>query len=120
METDGLFLLSEYCLGTDSVSFNYVDSLNNDWQDSEIRQVCIEFCETNFSENERSAILSTSKDDSEYTIQTQSMGEPGSNITFAARENILKDDYVFLLSVEEANNADYGFIDDAARKAFLV
>lgn len=122
-EGDGLFLLSEVLLGTGElggICFNPEGGdFDNKWQNSNAQAWCKDFAgiEGNsvadaFSELELGAIMGTTKSDKEYS--SKSTQNP---ITFDGSADILKDEKVFFLSVEEAENTAYGFVNNAARVA---
>ncbi len=109
----GLFLLSEELLGTGTDGGVYFkqDGSSNAWQGSDAQAWCKDFAGIDgnsvtdaFSAAELAAILETTKDDAAYS-------------DFAASDNILNGDRVFFMSAEEAENSEYGFINDAARVA---
>ena len=110
-EGDGFFLLSDVLLGTGSNGDVYFDntspySYSNAWQDSTAKTWCNNFYSGIFSDGERGAVLATTKSDGAFTSSIFP-------VTFAASENILNGDKVFFLSAEEAENAAYGFDDNA-------
>ncbi len=135
---EGLFLLSEYCYGVDSINgirfnndchYHYVGRANccfrgeetegcdgtNEpyayvYQGSNAQAWCKTFEIENFLEKELEAILATTKSDKYFDSY---------DAKFIASENILNNDKVFFLSGEEASNSLYGFVGDYARKATL-
>ena len=80
------------------------------WETSDARIWCTEFYTNNLSALEQGAVLATTKSDEEFVAGIY-------NYRFAASYNILNGDKVFFLSAEEASNAEYGFVDDYARRA---
>ena len=115
-EGDGLFLLSDGLFGKGNqygggVCFNQ-DRSSNVWQGSAAQEWCQDFYGKSFSTGEQDAVLATTKDDEAY--DATSVRPP---IPYGTSE--LKEDKVFFLSAEEAENSAYGFIDNAARKACL-
>ena len=108
-EGDGLFLLSDVLLGTDTdgnVYFDNTEPYSNAWQGSDAQAWCNTFASSNLDSRELAAILETTKSDEAFAS------------TFAASENILNGDKVFFLSAEEAENSAYGFANDNARIAY--
>ena len=111
--TDGLFLLSDVCLGTGIYGDVYFDNTapySNAWQGSDAQAWCASFEAGSLSTQELAAVLETTKSDDAFTSSTYS-------IPFAASNNILENDQIFFLSAGEAENSAYGFADDAARVA---
>lgn len=113
-EGTGLFLLSDRLFGEGNpagggVCFNQ-DGSSNAWQGSDAQAWCSTFHTSSFSEDEQGAVLATTKTDEAYTA-----GKPP--IPHGTSE--LKEDKVFFLSAEEAENKAYGFINDAARLAYF-
>lgn len=113
-EEPGLFLLSDRLFGEGNpagggVCFNQ-DGSSNAWQGSDAQAWCSTFHTSSFSEDEQGAVLATTKTDEAYTA-----GKPP--IPHGTSE--LKEDKVFFLSAEEAENKAYGFINDAARLAYF-
>ena len=92
-----------------------------DYQGSGIQQWCAAFAETHFSDAERQALLPTYKSDDAIVIPGLGIplfGTTGT-VDFDPAENALQGDRLFLLSVEEAFNAAYGFADDRSRVALF-
>ncbi|HJA12754.1 MAG TPA: hypothetical protein H9799_07360 [Candidatus Mediterraneibacter merdipullorum] len=113
-QNEGLFLLSDVLLGTDTYGGVYFDNSGSDskvWQNSTAQTWCKNFYSNNFSSKEQNAVLETTKSDTEFTSSSTY------RVPFAASENILNGDKVFFLSAEEAENSAYGFTDDNARIA---
>ena len=111
---DGLFLLSDVLFGEGNpygggVCFRQ-DGSSNVWQGSDAQAWCNTFYTSSFSKGEQGAVLATTKTDEAYTA-----GKPP--IPHGTSE--LKEDEVFFLSAEEAENSAYGFINDAARLAYF-
>lgn len=79
------------------------------WQNSDARKWCQHFEEVCFTEAERGYILSTFKSDREYHAKRDAYNP--SLPPIPAAENILNGDRVFFLSIEEAENNQYGFKD---------
>lgn len=91
------------------------------YQGSEMQQWCEDFFNTHFSVEEQSAILPTYKSDQAVSIPGLGIPLPGATngtVDFDSVDNILNGDRLFLLSAEEAYNANYGFTSDASRVAF--
>lgn len=112
----GHFLLSDGLFGKGNqygggVCFNQ-DRSSNVWQGSAAQEWCQDFYGKSFSTGEQDAVLATTKDDEAY--DATSVKPP---IPYGTSE--LKEDTVFFLSAEEAENSAYGFINDTARKACL-
>ena len=108
----GLFLLTDTLLGSGTYGGVYFDKSSrnsNAWQGSDAQTWCQDFCSSNFSTGEQSAVLATTKSDEAFTSTY--------SLPFAASENILNEDKVFFLSAQEAENDEYGFTNDAARIA---
>ena len=80
------------------------------WETSDARIWCTEFYTNNLSALEQVSVLATTKSDEEFVAGIY-------DYRFAASYNILNGDKVFFLSAEEASNAEYGFVDDYARRA---
>lgn len=115
-EGDGLFLLSDVLFGKGNkygggVCFNQ-DRSSNVWQGSAAQKWCQDFYGSSFSTGEQGAVLATTKTDAAY--KATSVRPP---IDFLGSE--LKGDTVFFLSAEEVENKAYGFIDNAARRAYF-
>ena len=92
-----------------------------DYQGSDIQQWCAAFAETHLSEAERQALLPTHKSDDAVVIPGLGIplfGTTGT-VDFDPAENALQGDRLFLMSVEEAFNAAYGFADDRSRVALF-
>lgn len=121
-----LFLLTDDLLGlhplsgaiqpNEQIKF-YLDEAANQqpatpaavWQNSDARKWCRHFAEACFTEPEREAVLATSKSDDEYHAK-RDFNNPELPPVPAAAE-ILRDDKLFFLSDEEAENPAYGFHD---------
>ncbi|MBQ8536353.1 MAG: hypothetical protein IJ461_02985, partial [Clostridia bacterium] len=106
----GLFLLSDVLLDS-GVMFDDGVPSSNEWQGSNAQAWCKDFAGINgssvtdaFTAAELAAILATTANDTAYG-------------SFSASDNILNGDRVFFLSAKEAENANYGFVDHAARVA---
>ena len=127
---DGLFLLSEAVLGSGDYGNVYFNQsahkadgiwykgaehdgghencqLANAWQGSDGQAWCRDFYGSSLTEQEQAAVLATTKSDGEYGTYWFSR-----YILFSASDDILKDDTVFFLSTEEAENGSYGFPDN--------
>ena len=138
---EGMFLVSLDLIGSDSggtllfrdigdVSVSFSDRGEayaaehpgtTDYRDSHIRQWCAAFAQARFSEAERQALLPAFKSDEAIAIPGLGIplfGTTGT-VDFDPAENVLSGDSVFLLSVEEAANASYGFGDDRSRVALF-
>ena len=85
---------------------------DNEYRGSTIHKFCTAFAENHFADAENDAVIATSKSDEAYVSTFM-----GHSVNFDPAEDILDNDKVFLLSAEEVNNADYGFVDDNSRKA---
>ena len=114
-EGTGLFLLTDRAFGKGNsagggVCFDSSSPYSNVWQGSDAQAWCSTFYTSSFSEDEQGAVLATTKTDEAYTA-----GKPP--IPHGTSE--LKEDEVFFLSAEEAENSAYGFINDAARLAYF-
>lgn len=107
----GLFLLSDVLLGTGIYGGVYFDSTSpysNAWQGSDAQDWCKTFYSDSLTTQEQSAVLETTKSDSEYASTS-------SNNAYGV--SFLSGDKVFFLSAEEAENSAYGFQNDTARIA---
>lgn len=112
---EGLFVLSEGCLGTGNwgnIPFDDTNPKSNAWQGSDAQAWCNTLYTDHFTAGEQGAVLATTKSDDAYD-STSTAFHP----SFAAVENILNGDKVFFLSAQEAETAAYGFTDDASRVA---
>ena len=112
---EGLFVLSEGCLGTGSwgnIPFDDTNPKSNAWQGSDAQAWCNTLYTEHFTAGEQGAVLATTKSDDAYD-STSTAFHP----SFVAVENILNGDKVFFLSAQEAETAAYGFTDDASRVA---
>ena len=112
-EGDGLFLLSDRLFGKGNkygggVYFKQNGS-SNVWQGSDAQKWCQNFYDKSFSTGEQGAVLATTKNDTAYKAT--------SGVPYGVSE--LKGDTVFFLSAEEVENEVYGFIDNAARRAYF-
>ena len=108
---EGLFVLSEDCLGTGNwgdIVFDDTSPVSNAWQGSDAQTWCNTLLTNNFTPGEQGAVLDTTKSDEAYDSAQES---------FSASENILNGDKLFFLSAQEAETASYGFVDDASRVA---
>lgn len=111
-QNEGLFLLSDVLLGTGTsggVYFGSTSPYSNAWQGSDAQDWCETFYSDSLTTQEQSAVLETTKSDTEFTSTYR--------VPFAASENILSGDKVFFLSAEEAENSAYGFTDENSRIA---
>ncbi len=113
---DGLFLLSDGLFGQGNkygggVCFNQ-DRSSNVWQGSAAQKWCNTFYTNSFSEGEQGAVFATTKTDAEYNASS-------GDLPPQYGESELKGDTVFFLSAEEVENKAYGFIDNAARRAYF-
>lgn len=111
----GLFLLSEACLGTGSwgnLKFDATSPKTNAWQGSDAQAWCNTLFTDHFTAGEQGAVLATTKSDAAYDSVSTTF-KP----SFDAVDHILNGDKVFFLSAQEAENAAYGFTDDASRVA---
>lgn len=112
---EGLFVLSEGCLGTGNwgnIPFDDTNPKSNAWQGSDAQAWCNTLYTEHFTAGEQGAVLATTKSDDAYD-STSTAFHP----SFVAVENILNEDKVFFLSAQEAETAAYGFTDDASRVA---
>lgn len=112
---EGLFVLSEGCLGTGNwgnIPFDDTNPKSNTWQGSDAQAWCNTLYTDHFTAGEQGAVLATTKSDDAYD-STSTAFHP----SFVAVENILNGDKVFFLSAQEAETAAYGFTDDASRVA---
>lgn len=132
MGTDnGLFLLSEYLMDerlpphTPGRGVNFAgpwDRMhwsNNGYptfSDNLVKEWCEDWYIAKFSAQEQELILETNKTDPQYTTSTIFNS---STATYEVDENVLKNDRIFILSAEEAENAAYGFIDKESRIATI-
>ena len=112
-EKPGLFLLSDVLFGKGNkygggVCFRQ-DRSSNAWQGSDAQKWCQNFYSSSFSTGEQGAVLATTKTDEAY--KATSGGPYG--------VSQLEGDTVFFLSAEEVENEVYGFIDNAARRAYF-
>lgn len=113
-EEPGLFLLTDRAFGKGNsagggVYFDNSRPYSNVWQDSDAQKWCQDFYGKSFSTGEQGAVFATTKTDAAYKAT--------SGVPHGTSE--LKEDKVFFLSAEEAENKAYGFIDDAARLAYF-
>lgn len=117
--TNAMFLLSEELLGSGEdggVYFAKTKSSGKAWQGSDAQEWCQNFVgdqgngASAFTSSEQKAILETTKSDDASTGSIRAT-------KFAASQNILNGDKVFFLSAEEAQNRNYGFIDESAQVA---
>lgn len=112
---EGLFVLSEVCLGTGNwggIDFDTTRPLTKDWQGSNAQAWCTTLYTDHFTAGEQGAVLATTKSDDAYDSVSTTF-KP----SFDAVEHILNGDKVFFLSAQEAETPVYGFIDDASRVA---
>lgn len=111
----GMFLLSDKLFGSGKngdLSFSLTQNSNN-YQGSNAQRWCQNFETNSFNAQELEGILSTTKSDGQYFVPSNPMASDG--VTFGAQSNILHNDKVFLPSVEEMMNADYGFGTESSR-----
>lgn len=117
---NGIFLMTKNLVAyQDEKGILFEDTDNpvgNDYRGSTIQKFCTEFAQDNFSDAEKNAIISTSKSDDAFQTPFLLQGKQHT-VNFDPAENILDNDKVFLLSAEEVNNPDYGFVDDSSRIA---
>lgn len=123
----GMFLVCENLIGSDEeqgMCFrNESAPVSNAYRGSDAQKWCAGFYESHFSEAEKAAMLETTKSDAayakEHVFDFSFSGEAGQNtaatVNFDAVENILDGDKIFLLSAEEADRAEYGFVDADSR-----
>lgn len=112
---DGLFLLTDlaHIKKGEGLRFDVTkpdEPGTSIWETSDARIWCTEFYTNNLSALEQVSVLATTKSDEEFVAGIY-------DYRFAASYNILNGDKVFFLSAEEASNAEYGFVDDYARRA---
>lgn len=112
---DGLFLLTDLAHIKKGEGLRFDVTKPDDpgmsiWETSDARIWCTEFYTNNLSALEQVSVLATTKSDEEFVAGIY-------DYRFAASYNILNGDKVFFLSAEEASNAEYGFVDDYARRA---
>lgn len=112
---DGLFLLTDLAHIKKGEGLRFDVTKPDDpgmsiWETSDARIWCTEFYTNNLSALEQVSVLATTKSDEEFVAGIY-------DYRFAASYNILNGDKVFFLSAEEVSNAEYGFVDDYARRA---
>lgn len=115
-EGTGLFLLSDRLFGKGNkygggVCFRQ-DGSSNVWQGSDAQAWCNTFYTNSFSTGEQGAVFATTKNDAEYNASSGAL-PPQYGVSQ------LEEDKVFFLSAEEVENKAYGFIDNAARRAYF-
>lgn len=118
---EGLFLLLESLVSDDgkAVAFRKEkDEEHNSYTGSDAKAWCARFFEDHFSALEKEYILPTFCSDKPYSVPAAfGFGGKTPNVDFAAEENILDGDHVFLLSAKEASSERYGLIDPQSRLA---
>lgn len=101
---DAMFLLSEYLLDYGDGKGLVFNANGTAYQGSDAQAACNALL-TFFTEQERNVMLDTTKSDA--------LSANGNGLGFAAVENILNGDKLFLPSVDEMKNEDYGFFSEA-------
>ncbi len=115
-DEDGFFLLSEKALKTSVYDGTQANHTAQYW-DSDVRAELESLANSMFTAGELSTVIATSKDDAEYTVDGSTFAAIGGTKEGEGIEGILNNDKLFLLSAEEADNADYGFIDATSKVA---
>ena len=93
-----------------------------DYQGSDLQQWCAGFLSEHFSAAEQAALIPTSKSDAAIVIPGFGIplpGATGGTVDFDPAENVLQDDRLFIPSVEEITNGQYGFTDNRSRVALF-
>ena len=85
-DDDGKLLIAAESLG--EKKYNYVATNKNAWQGSDLQSWCINYFQKNFTDEEKKAVINTSKLDASYDMFGPSA---------------LTEDNLFVLSAEEAN-----------------
>ena len=109
---EGIFLLLESLVSDEGnpVAFRKEkDEEHNSYTGSYAKTWCANFYEERFDELEKGYILPTHLSDEAYSVPAAfSFGGKTPNVDFAAEENILDGDHLFLLSAKEASSESYG------------
>ena len=122
-----MFLVSENLIGRDSkrgmAFLNERHPKHNHYALSDAKKWCADLFCSHFTKAEQEAILPTYKSDAAY-IKTHIWKLNGGKTRegkcgFAPADNILNGDRLFLLSAEEADDEELGFLDEDSRIATL-
>ena len=116
---EGMFLWAESLVSNEGKAIPFrqkKDEDSNSYTGSYAKQWCTDFYEKSFTELEKSFILPSFCSDEAFSIPASfGFGNNTPMVDFAAEENILNGDCVFLLSAKEASNASYG-LDSASNR----
>lgn len=109
---EGVFLLLESLVSNEGspVAFRKEkDEEHNSYTGSYAKAWCAHFYEERFDGLEKDYILPTHLSDEAYSVPAAfSFGGKTPNVDFAAEDNILDGDHLFLLSAKEASSESYG------------
>ncbi len=116
---EGMFLWSESLISNEGKAIPFrqkKDEDSNSYTGSYAKQWCADFFENRFTPLEKSFVMPSFLSDEAFSIPA-SFGFGGKTpmVDFAAEENILDGDHVFLLSAKEASDASYG-LDSASSR----
>ncbi len=117
--SDALFLLTDECMGSLSngyIQFNPADKADRYlWKGSNVQTWCTNFYNTVFTTAERALIPAVTQANSEYLHREA--GSPSYSPAFKYQTGGLEAEYVFAPSIQEINNANYGFATGYSRIA---
>ena len=118
-ESDALFLLTDECmgrLGNGYIQFNPADKADRYlWKGSNAQTWCTNFYNSAFTAAERALIPAVTQANSEYFHKEA--GTPSYYPGFKYQTGGLEAEYVFAPSIQEINNANYGFATGYSRIA---
>lgn len=119
---EGMFLCSENLIGSSKKTgmyfLNEKNPTDNLYIDSDAQKWCRTFVATHFNEAEQELMIATYKDDDKYDKDACFGGKNKiTEVNFDPLENALSGDKLFIMSAEEADNPDYGFVTDENRLA---
>ena len=118
-EANALFLLTDECMGrlnNGYIQFNSADKTDRYlWKGSNAQTWCQNFYNTAFTTAERALIPAVTQANSEYVHKEA--GTPSYYPGFKYQTGGLEAEYVFAPSIQEINNANYGFATGYSRIA---
>ncbi len=118
-EAGALFLLTDECMGrlnNGYIQFNPADKADRYlWKGSDVQTWCTNFYNTAFTTAERALIPAVTQANSEYSHREA--GTPSYYPGFKYQTGGLEAEYVFAPSIQEINNANYGFATGYSRIA---
>ena len=118
-ETGALFLMTDECMGSMKngyIQFNPTDQADRAlWKGSDVQTWCTNFYSTAFTTEERTLIPAITQASSVYLYRAPA--DPSYFPPMRFQICGLEAEYVFVPSIQDIVNADYGFIDSKSRIA---